>query len=196
MLVPLLLSAALAAAPIAPSRPAFPDCKWVPFADRALGLETFVQHCDYPGRKIDFIRQGDALAQRFSDGGAPEPVVEVIARNAGESAQDAIARTFKAHTDAALAARCVLAPYKGDRPPPGVTRFAFEPNKAYAKELEKTQSPDEVGDPPCGDWGDAPDGIQYFEVPANADARAVLFVRVGQDEPLFDEKRLKVSPRE
>ena len=49
---------------------------------------------------------------------------------------------------------------------------------------------DQVGDPPSGDWGDAPDGIQYFEVQPGA--RSVLFVRLGQDEPLFDEKTLRL----
>jgi hypothetical protein len=38
-----------------------------------------------------------------------------------------------------------------------------------------------------------PDGIQYFEVPAG-EGRRVLFVRVGQDEPLFDEQTLRVLP--
>ena len=195
LLVP--AAAALAAPPpLVPSRPAFEKCAWKPFADPALGLETLVMNCDYGDRKIDFVRAGDALAVRFSDGGGkPDPLVEVIARNDGEAPKDAIVRTFKAHTDAKLAARCVLEPYKGDRPPAGVTRFTFVPDPAFAKELKKTQRDDEVGDPPCGDWGDAPDGIQYFEVPANADARAVLFVRVGQDEPLFDEKRLRVLPK-
>ena len=64
------------------------------------------------------------------------------------------------------------------------------PIEQYKKELDKKSSADEIGDPPCGDWGDAPDGIQYFE--AQPGARKVLFVRVGQDVPLFDEKTLRV----
>lgn len=36
-----------------------------------------------------------------------------------------------------------------------------------------------------------PEGIQYFEVPAG-EGRRVLFVRVGQDEPLFDEQTMRV----
>jgi hypothetical protein len=51
-------------------------------------------------------------------------------------------------------------------------------------------SPDEVPDPQCGPFGDAPDGIQYFEV--HPGARKALFVRVGQDDPLFDEKTLRL----
>ena len=32
-----------------------------------------------------------------------------------------------------------------------------------------------AGDPPCGDWGDAPDGIQYFEVQPGARSVEHLF---------------------
>jgi hypothetical protein len=38
-----------------------------------------------------------------------------------------------------------------------------------------------------------PDGIQYFEVPAGG-ARKLLFIPIGQDEPLFDEQTLRVLP--
>ena len=62
---------------------------------------------------------------------------------------------------------------------PGAARYTFIPDKAYKKELDAKADPNEVGDPPCGDWGDAPDGIQYFEVQPGS--RSVLFVRVGQE---------------
>jgi hypothetical protein len=70
---------------------------------------------------------------------------------------------FAARTDNALAARCVLAPYKDGKPPAGVKRYTFVPDKAYGKQLVARGVPDEVPDPPCGDWGEAPDGIQYWE---------------------------------
>ncbi|WP_322418997.1 hypothetical protein [Mesorhizobium huakuii] len=75
--------------------------------------------------------------------------------------------------------------------PAGVKRYTFSPDAAYAKGLKAKADPNEVPEPPCGDWGEMPDGIQYFEVPAG---RKVLFVRVGQDEPLFDEQTLRVLP--
>ena len=43
---------------------------------------------------------------------------------------------------------------------PGVRRYTFVPNGAYRKELAAQAVPGEIGDPPCGDWGDAPDNIQ------------------------------------
>ncbi|MEO8192027.1 MAG: hypothetical protein ABI682_16970 [Acidobacteriota bacterium] len=63
---------------------------------------------------------------------------------------------------------------------------------AHQKELDLSKHPDEVGDLPCGDRGDAPDGIQSFEAHPASPARRVLFVRVGQDESLFDEQGLRL----
>ena len=37
-------------------------------------------------------------------------------------------------------------------------------------------------------------GVQYWEAQPSSGARKVLFVRVGQDIPLFDEKTLRLLP--
>ena len=47
-----LLLLALPAHP--PSRPADKGCKWEKLSDQKLGLEAWVERCDYGGRKIDF----------------------------------------------------------------------------------------------------------------------------------------------
>jgi hypothetical protein len=175
-----------------PSRAPVKGCAWEQRADAAIGLDAWVQRCDFGFRKIDFVFQGNSLAIRYSDGGAPDPVVDVIDVNKGETPPAAIKRHFAARTDAALARRCVLARYRGVAPRPGVLRYTFVPKPAYRKELRAKANPNEVGDPPCGDWGETPDGIQYYEAAANRAAHKTLFVRVGQDDPLFDEKTLRV----
>ena len=174
-----------------PSRAAGKGCAWERISDAAAGLSAWVQRCDYGFRKIDFLFKGNALAMRFSDGGEPEPVVEVFEQRPGESPAAAIRRVYLEHTDAGIAARCKLVPYNAYRTPAAARHYTFAPNPAYRKELKARESPDEVGDPPCGDWGIAPDGIQYFEVRPQDRARKILFVRVGQDMPLFDEQTLR-----
>ena len=189
----LLVAALPAAAQDAPSRVAVKGCAWEKASDPKLGLAAWVQRCDFGFRKIDFRFTSSALAIHYSDGGAPDPLVDVYALEAGETPEAGVKRVFAAHTDKAIAARCVLAPYRGGvKAPSGVERFTFVPDPAYAKQLKKTANTDEVGDPPCGDFGDGPDGIQYFETQPASGVAKVLFVRVGQDEPLFDERTLRL----
>ena len=176
----------------APSRPPIDKCVWEKLADKTVGLAAWAQRCDFGFRQIHFEFVGNALAIKYSDGGAPDPLVEVFDIKSGETAEVAMLRLLLEKTDKAVSARCVLAPYTEGTVPAGVKRYTFSPDAAYAKEL-KALANDEVPQPPCGEWGEMPDGIQYFEVPAG-EGRKVLFVRVGQDEPLFDEQTLRETP--
>lgn len=167
-----------------PSRPADKDCKWEKFSNAAVGLEAWVERCDYGFRKIDFLAQGRSLAMRYSDGGKPENVVDVFDRLPNESGVAAVTRIFAAHTAKALAAKCVARPYADPNGRKDVKRYTFVLKNP--KKIKETPDGD-IPEPPCGDWGDSPDGIQYFEVHPTK----ILFVRVGQDIPLFDEQTLR-----
>ncbi|MER9356210.1 hypothetical protein [Mesorhizobium sp. LSJC269B00] len=191
----LFASAAIAVAhadePV-PSRPPIDKCVWEKLADKTVGLAAWAQRCDFGFRQIHFEFVGNALAIKYSDGEGADPLVEVFDIKSGETAEAAVLRLSLEKTDKAVSARCVLAPYTEGTVLAGVKRYTFSPDAAYAKEL-KALANDEVPEPPCGDWGEMPDGIQYFEVPAGEGQR-VLFVRAGQDEPLFDEQTLRVVP--
>jgi hypothetical protein len=178
-----------------PSRRPVQGCVWERFSDAKVGLEAWVQRCDFGFRRIDFLAAGRSLAIRYSDGGgAPDRLVDVFDLQSGETPDDGVKRVFRARTEASFADRCVLSVSRDRKPPKGVRRLTFVPNAAYRKQLDAAADPNEVGDPPCGDWGTAPDGIQYFEVHPEDRARRFLFVRVGQDEPLFDEQNLRLLP--
>ena len=190
-------SAASGAHPTKPSRPAEKGCKWEKFSDASLPLEAWVQRCDFGARKIDFVAVKNSLAQRWSDGnGAPDPLVDVLDLKPGETPEAGIRRLFDERTDKKLAAQCVLSAYRESgkkKTPAGVKRYTFLPNAALAKALKVKADPDDVPDPPCGNWGYAPDGIQYWEAQPESSVAKVLFVRVGQDTPLFDEATLHLK---
>lgn len=180
--------------PDRPSRPAEQGCVWEKFSDRALRLEAWVQRCTFGDRKIDFLKEGASLAVRYSDGGgSADPVVEVIDLRPGEQPEHGLKRIFAARTDPKVAARCVLAPYVEDhKAPKGVKRYVFVPNAVYAKELKAAEVPGDLPEPPCGEWGQNADSVEYFEVQPLSGVQKVLFVRVGQDTPLFDEATLRL----
>lgn len=177
-----------------PSRPPVPGCIWEQRVSAAAGLTAWVQRCDFGARKINLFFDGTILFSRFSDGGAPQALIEIFGLLSNETPEQAIQRIFAAHTERATAQRCVLSPYRETPPTVGVLRYTFVPDAAYQRELEAQADPNDIPEPPCGEWGVAPDGIQYFEVSTAVNVRKLLFVRVGQDEPLFDEKTLQIGP--
>lgn len=196
LLLPLCVQAAPGKKKDAPSRPASKDCKWEKVEDKTLGLAAWVQRCDYGFRKIDLFAEKNALMMRYSDGGKPNPLIETFDLKPGESLEAGVKRVFAEHTpDKSVVARCLLKPYKGDNdagPPAGAKRYTFVANAELQKEVDKKTDPGDIPEPACGEWGDAPDGIQYFEVQPTNNPHKVMFVRAGQDEPMFDEKTLRL----
>src|SRR5437868_13863261 len=84
----------------APSRPAEKGCKWEAFSDAKLGLDAWVQRCDFGKRKIDFVAGDHSLKQRYSDSsGAPELVIAVLDLLPAETPERGIQRVFAARTD-------------------------------------------------------------------------------------------------
>ena len=194
---PALAAGAPVAAPAkpGPSRPAFDKCAWERASDPKVGLEAWVLRCDYGYRKIDFLFQGSSLAMRYSDGGGkPEPVVDVLDLRPGESLEAGMKRFFAEKTPKAVAARCVLAPYREGKIPGRSEALDLRPGRRLREGTREDPEPRRGPRPPCGDWGTAPDGIQYFETQPASGARKFLFVRVGQDDPLFDEQTLRLLP--
>jgi len=178
----------------APSRQAEKGCKWEQINDAALGLEVWVQQCDFGFRKVTLSARANALAQHFSDGGEDEKLIETFPMQAGEKPEAAIKRVFDQHTtDQDLVARCLVKPYKSEGPvPQGVKRYTVLPNAALAKEWKAKTDPGDIPEPPCGEWGDMPDSVQYYEVQAGANR--IMIVRAGQDEPMFDDRTLRLLP--
>ena len=196
----MLAVVALAAGPAfgatkdAPSRAAQKDCKWEKINDAALGLDVWVQRCDFGFRKINIHAKDNALILHYSDGGEDEKLIETFALQAGEKPEAAIKRVFAEHTpDKDLLARCLVKPYKSyGAVPKSAKRYTVLPNAALKKELDAKTDPGDIPEPPCGDWGDMPDSVQYYE--AQEGAGRIMIVRAGQDEPLFDEKTLRLAP--
>jgi hypothetical protein len=183
-----------------PSRPAEKGCAWEKFSDAKFGLDAWLQRCDFGKRKIDFVVRDHALAQRYSDSGdaAPELVIAVFDLLPAETPEHGIQRLFAARTEKKLVAQCVLTAYPGSSKglggvtPPGVQRYTFQPNAALKKALKAKADPNDVPEAACGAWGDDPDGVQYFEAQPASGVQKVMFVRLGQDEPLFDEATLRL----
>ena len=109
----------------------------------------------------------------------------------GEIAEASVKRHFAGHTEKTLSVRCVLAPYRGAKPPSGAKRYTFVPNAALRKELRRRPIRTKSATRRAG-LGHRVGRHPILRGAPASRARKVLFVRVGQDEPLFDEKTLRL----
>ena len=177
-----------------PSRPAAQGCTWEHLSDAEAGLSVWVQRCDFGNYKVWFGFDHMNLVQYSSDGIEPSIAIEVLDANDGETAQQAMRRVYDAHTDAITAGRCAVAPYTSIESPAGVERYQFVADADYAAEPIENEDPNEAAGPLCGDWGSMALGAQYFEIQPQSPVRKILFVRVGEYQPLFDEQTLELLP--
>ena len=175
-----------------PTRAPEKGCTWERLVDARLGVAAWAQRCVFSHRKVHLAFKGKSLVIQFSDGGAASPVVDVLDLLALESPRDGILRWFTGHTEKTVAKKCVLTDYAVGLTPAGVQRFTFVPGVAYRKQLAAQAHSDDIPEPACGDWGEMPDGIQYFETAAAGRSGKFLFVRAGQETPLFDENSLQL----
>ena len=179
----------------APSRAATAGCTWERASSATAGFAAWVQRCTAGARTIRVYLKGTTLLQEYSDArAAPDTLIESFVLKPNETAEAGVRRLYLAHTNPAISDRCVMAPYVSGNAPTAMKRFTFVPDAAYAKALKAKQDPNDVPEPPCGEWGTAPDGQQFFAVWPTGVVRRLLFVRVGQDAPLFDEMTLQLLP--
>lgn len=203
----LLTASLMLAAPPAPaadkppSRAADKGCAWQHLSDASLGLAAWVQHCDFGFRKIDLVAKNNTIVERYfnKDGspypGEPDAVIHVFDLREGETPEAGIQRIFVEQTqDKTLTSQCVVKPYNDSSTPAGIVRFVMVPNAAYQKTIDARPPSTDIPDPSCGEWGEGPDGVSYFEAQPSRNARKVLFVLVGQEAPLFDEDTLRLLP--
>ncbi len=74
---------------------------------------------------------------------------------------------------------------------PGVKRYVLTPAGAYAQKIHELSSREPIPST-CGGWGVGNSGMRYFEIHDNRPDLA-LFVEIGQEAPLFDEKSIVIS---
>jgi hypothetical protein len=180
-----------------PSRAAVQGCKWERVSSDDLGFAAWVQRCDFGYRKVAFVLRGSTLFSRFSDGGELDRDIEILPLHAGENEEAGLRRIFAERSSALIAKRCVLARFDSDPPAPaGVKRYSFVANAAYRKQQDAIAraagEENDIPDPECGDWGHKFDSVEYFETHPGSGARSVLYIRAGQDTPLFDEQTLQL----
>lgn len=187
-----LAGPALAEQPPKPTESTVPGkCEWVWKTGGGLGVWT--ERCTLEtgvwGVTFDEKLGGFVLTV---DGADPMTVLQPFSKAADADVSailpELVKRGYVPETE------CIFAPADTSyipAPPTGQSFYEIVPTGARLKAFEALPS-DEVPDPPCGDYGMAPDGLQYFMTEA-AHPDRVVYVNLGQDGTMFDPKTITLE---
>lgn len=194
----LLLASSALAEPAAIRKPE-KGCAWKTAASEEIGLTVTHQSCDFGFRTIDFVfvKGKDSLFQVMRDSGAKKddlyPVITVFRKKETEKIEDAVARVASKGLSFKKKRRCVVGYKRLEKSIADRLVLAYAPDEGYAAELAKAAGSD-IPEPGCGEFGDAPDSLVYWEYHPKESKTRFAFVSAGQDDPLFDEESLRFRP--
>jgi len=180
--------------PPAPSRAADDGYKWGLMT--GAGLRIWAESSYVGSRHVRMAAMPDGFGVQLRDDGeawtAPEQVIRVFKLKPGEPI-GAIAPLLKLHYRTGADCRFQASP---ENAVSGEKHYQFVPFGKTLDEYNRSVNPDEPPsqeDDPCGDYGSMREGINYFAV-QDAHPDTVIYMDLGEDEPLFDERTMEVLP--
>jgi|GEM_PF-1364648 len=167
-----------------PSRDAWEGCEWQEVG--GYGIRFLSQKC--PTYQIVQIPEG--FTTKFNTGVSDIVEIEIIDSNEGMTAEETIQENFIDTLDEEAQENCSIEIYNlpTAASQKGVTRYVIKPSEEYWEQLLEDEEYPTFN--ACGDKYGTTNGVQYFEVHENSPDR-FLFVRIGQDMPLFDEASIE-----
>jgi hypothetical protein len=187
--------------PISVSRIPENGCVWNLFESKILGIEMPVQKCKDPNMNYVLEVVDNLVVQyRASDEKVyNSPVaLQVFTKKETQSIKEAISEKLPEKNENCIVAEENSKTNSRITDEKGKERYIIKPNDALMARIQK--SADVHGEVPdyseCGEYGIFAEGTTYFEYQPENSKERYLYVDIGQDEPLFDEKNIRIrTPR-
>ena len=175
-----------------PSRPATPGCAWKPWRDEQLGIVMLVQECQ--GNNAQKFVSANSTVRIVLPGKDParSPIAfEVYEKLDRQKVKETIELRFRSKLSSRQKAGCeVTEVTEKFALPSNAEAWQIVPTGPYKAEAAK-QRDAEPGAEVCGAYGEI-DTVQYFEYHPLESKTRYLYVRLGPEAKLFDEKSIRI----
>ena len=121
--------------------------------------------------------------------GSASPVRLIQVFDIGDGGIGVLTDTLRARGELPAGETCRFRKIDSDRA--GVSRYILVPHGDYAAHVDSVSAHGPVPST-CGGWGVGNSGMRYFEIHDSSPSKAV-FVEIGQEMPLFDEKSITLA---
>ena len=175
-----------------PSRPPSAGCAWKPWRDEQLGILMLVQEC--PGGNAPKFVSANSTVRIVVPGKNPaqSPIaLEVYEKPERQKVRETIDGRFKAKLSSRQKAGCEVADITEKLSlAPGAEAWQIVPYGPYKAEAARQREAEPSAEV-CGAYGEI-DTLQYFEYHPSESKSRYLYVRLGPDARLFDERSIRI----
>lgn len=175
-----------------PSRPASSGCAWKPWRDEQLGILMLVQECQ--GSNSHKFVSANSTVRIVLPGKDPaqSPIaLEVYEKPDRQKVKDTIDGRFRSRLSSRQKAGCEVVEVTEKFSLTGDNQaWQMIPTGPYKGEAAK-QRESEPSAEVCGPYGEV-DTPQYFEYHPSESKTRYLYVRLGPESRLFDEKSIRI----
>lgn len=172
------------------------NCTWKDFNAKSLGLYIMIQDCKWKEMSPIFTESGNAIIQtpekfKGSKNGGYK-VIEVYKKKETDEFEEVINKQFISKLSRAQKNHCIAKQSYFILDDKSKINYVIEPDNALQEKILQETPEGQIPKDPCGEYGISGNGfIRYFEYHPEESKTKFVFVRVGQDAPLFDEKNIK-----
>lgn len=179
-------------------RKAEQDCSWKDFHSEKLGLQIMIQSCNWQDMSPVFLESGNSIVQipeklknSKKDG---YKIIEVYKKDENEDFEELLNKEFISKLNRTEKRHCEVKQSYFILDDKSKLNYVIEPDNVLQETILQETPEGQVPRDPCGGYGISGNGfIRYFEYHPNESKTKYIFVRVGQDAPLFDEKSIKFT---
>jgi hypothetical protein len=171
------------------------NCIWDKFESRKLGIEVPIQACSWGDLSPEFYEVDNSIVQMPSKLKNPRkfgsPIIKVFYKKQDEDIKEEIEKEFINKLPKSQKKHCLVNESIFILNDPNKQTFVIEPDEFLQWKIDNDTPNNQAPPDPCGDFGISGTGsVKYFEYHPGESTTKYVFVIIGQDTLLFDEKMI------
>ncbi len=169
-------------------------CVWNKIQSGSGELSFLSQKCLWEGLIAEVKETGlNTFVIGYNDGAMSDPIIELLVKPSEVEEVLFLKNHYISQLPDYQREHCVVIPVTQGTPE-NILRFIIGPDEEYSAKIQLEVEEEQISEDPCGTFGFVSGGLmQYFEFHPLESNEKYLFLKIGEDFPIFDEQSFRIQ---